>query len=72
MRVIEDSPRGRRTCRRGEGCFRFVRRKKEEEEEEKEGHVRHCSGSLNAKNRKFKRVDGKRVERTNEWREDAK
>lgn len=29
----------------------FVRR-----EEEEEGHVRHCSGSLNAKNREFKRV----------------
>lgn len=44
----------RRTCRQGR--FRFVR---EEEEEEEKGH--HCLESLNARNRKFKRV-----ERTND------
>lgn len=62
MRVIEDSPGGWRGGGGGGGgggcCFRFVRR-----EEEKEGRVRHCSGSLNAKNREFKRVSV-RKERT--------
>lgn len=44
----------------------FVSFEEEEEEEKEEGHVHHCSRSLNARNRKFKRVDGKRVERTND------
>lgn len=62
-RVIEDSPRGWRGGGGGggcvvrvEGCFRFVREEKEEEEKR-----HHCLESLNARNRKFKRV-----ERTND------
>lgn len=66
MRVIEDSPGGWRGGGGGGGggggcCFRFVRR-----EEEEEGRVRHCSGSLNAKNREFKRVGKERTVGTKE------
>lgn len=43
----------RRTCRQARGSLSF------EEEEEEKGH--HCLESLNARNRKFKRV-----ERTND------
>lgn len=65
MRVIEDSPRGGGGGRvvRTRVAFRFVRRRRRRE---RKRHVRHCSRSLNARNRKFKRVDGKRVERTND------